>query len=52
MSYHNWATDVHVHLFSNGNGDVLEEQSVDNPKLNFVTIYLKIKCLICTRMER
>jgi hypothetical protein len=52
MGYHNWATDVRVHFFSNGYGDVWEDQSNNNPKLFFVTIYLKIKGLICTRMER
>jgi hypothetical protein len=33
MGYHNWATDVRVHLFSNGYGYVWEDQRVDNPKL-------------------
>jgi hypothetical protein len=43
MSYQNWATDVRVHLFSNGYGFVWNYQRVDNPKLFLLQYTQRLK---------
>ena len=43
LGYENWASEVRVHLFSNGFGYVWENQRVDNPKLFLVQYTQRLK---------